>query len=151
MKDSLFRHPPERDPKTSTFQFLNTQPWQKGASIHPALVLLFHITASAHGFCIKCSPCEQTDHLWRFFQSCLFYHIISSAFTQQSSLRAITPSALCRIMISFPFLPNKNNVTGTAGIYRGRIPVSRHDIRVVSECGNTKGRRITKSYFLRLR
>lgn len=46
--------------------------------------------------------------------------------------RAITPSALCRLMISFPFLPNKNNVTGTAGIYRGRIPASRHDIRVVS-------------------
>lgn len=41
-----------------------------------------------NSFCIKLGPLEQTDHLWRdyFYQPWLFYHIISSSFTQQSSL-----------------------------------------------------------------
>lgn len=57
---------------------------------------------------------------------CLHFH------SAEQPHGAVTPSASCRIMISFPFLPNKNNVTCAAGIYRGQIPASHHDIGVVS-------------------
>lgn len=148
----VFKHPPERDPRTSMFRFLNPQPWQKGSSIHAALAAL-HAAASAHGFCMKCGPGQQTDHLWRdyFYQSCLFYHIVSSVFrSAEQPHGAMTPSAPCRINDIFPTSPKQEQrdlfllVFVVAGF---QPPVTTSGVASTS-VGTRKGTGTTKSCFL---
>lgn len=139
MKDSHW-FLPEHDPKTWTFWFVNAQPWQKASPVHPVLVVVPHYSVYPRLLHETRSSPAVGPSLERLFLSLvpLLPHHFLRFHSAEQPHGAITPSALCRIMISFPFLPNNSNVTRTAGIYRGRIPASFHDIRVVSTSVGTR-------------
>lgn len=105
---------------------------------------LSHIPASTQQLLHKAwSSGADGPSLERLFLSAvpLLPHHFLRFHSEEQPHKAITPSALCRVMISFPFLPNTSNVTSTAGIYRGPIPASCHRAGVVSTGLGTQRKR----------